>query len=88
MYGFISLMDNPLISSIELIPTPLELKDNNNVQQNQQPFFARHGGKAVFLARWTSGLRVAGAWVAGMSRMPWPRFLLWNALGVSRGPRR
>jgi hypothetical protein len=40
MYGFISLRDNPLISSIELIPTLLELKDNNNVQQNQQPFVA------------------------------------------------
>lgn len=46
-----------------------------------EDFFHKHGGKAVFLARWTSGLRVAGAWVAGMSHMPWPRFLLWNALG-------
>ena len=44
-------------------------------------FFARHGGKAVFLARWTAGLRIFGAWIAGMSSMEWRRFLLWNALG-------
>lgn len=44
-------------------------------------FFARHGGKAVFLARWAPGLRVAGAWLAGAGRMRWSRFLLWNALG-------
>lgn len=44
-------------------------------------FFTRHGGKAIFLARWFSGLRVAGAWIAGFSRMPWWRFLLWNAAG-------
>ena len=44
-------------------------------------FFERHGGKAVFLARWTSGLRVAGAWIAGFARMDWWRFFLWNAAG-------
>src|SRR5215210_5771097 len=32
-------------------------------------FFERHGGKAVFLARFFSGLRVFGALVAGISRM-------------------
>jgi membrane protein DedA with SNARE-associated domain len=44
-------------------------------------FFARHGGKTVFFARFIAGLRVFGAWVAGMTEMPWPRFLLWNAAG-------
>jgi len=44
-------------------------------------FFDRHGGKAVFLARFFGGLRVVGAWVAGISKMPWWRFLLWNAAG-------
>jgi membrane protein DedA with SNARE-associated domain len=44
-------------------------------------FFERHGGPAVFLARWTAGLRVAGAWAAGLSGMNWRTFLLWNALG-------
>lgn len=44
-------------------------------------FFELHGGKAVFLARWTAGLRIFGAWIAGMSHMEWRRFFLWNALG-------
>jgi undecaprenyl-diphosphatase len=44
-------------------------------------FFERHGGKAVFLARWTSGLRVAGAWIAGFAHMRWWRFFFWNATG-------
>jgi membrane protein DedA with SNARE-associated domain len=44
-------------------------------------FFARHGGKAVFLARFFGGLRVTGAWMAGITRMSWWRFLFWNAAG-------
>ena len=46
-----------------------------------EPFFAKHGPKAVFLGRWVAGLRIASAWLAGMNRMDWPRFLFWNALG-------
>jgi membrane protein DedA with SNARE-associated domain len=44
-------------------------------------FFRRHGGKAVFLARFVAGVRVTGAWMAGISHMPWWRFLAWNAAG-------
>ena len=44
-------------------------------------FFARHGGKTVFIARWLPGLRIFGAWIAGMVHMPWRVFFLWNALG-------
>jgi membrane-associated protein len=44
-------------------------------------FFAKHGGKAVFLARFFGGVRVTGAWMAGISRMTWWRFLAWNAAG-------
>jgi membrane-associated protein len=46
-----------------------------------EPFFAKHGPKAVFLGRWVSGLRIASAWLAGMNKMRWPTFLFWNALG-------
>jgi membrane protein DedA with SNARE-associated domain len=46
-----------------------------------EPFFERHGAKAVFLGRWTAGLRIWAAWLAGATRMPWPTFLAWNALG-------
>jgi membrane protein DedA with SNARE-associated domain len=44
-------------------------------------FFAQHGPKAVFVARWLPGFRVVGAWLAGAHRMRWRTFLLWNALG-------
>ena len=46
-----------------------------------EPFFAKHGPKAVFLGRWVSGLRIASAWLAGINQMHWPTFLFWNALG-------
>src|SRR4051794_37906112 len=46
-----------------------------------EPFFAKHGPKAVFLGRWFTGLRIAAAWLAGIHRMRWPSFLFWNATG-------
>ncbi len=44
-------------------------------------FFARHGPKAVFLARFIALVRFAAAWLAGINGMPWRLFLFWNALG-------
>ncbi len=49
--------------------------------ERAERFFTRHGGKAVFLARFITGLRVFGALVAGMSRMQWGKFALYNVLG-------
>ena len=49
--------------------------------EDGEAFFARHGGKAVFLGRWVTGIRVVVAWLAGADRMPWRRFVVWNALG-------
>ena len=46
-----------------------------------EAFFERHGAKAVFLGRWVAWLRITAAWLAGISHMRWPVFLLWNALG-------
>jgi membrane-associated protein len=46
-----------------------------------EAFFARHGGKTVFLGRWLPFLRITAAWLAGANRMPWPKFLAWNAAG-------
>jgi membrane protein DedA with SNARE-associated domain len=43
--------------------------------------FDRHGGKVVFFGRFVSILRVTAAWLAGISHMPWWRFLFWNAAG-------
>jgi membrane protein DedA with SNARE-associated domain len=46
-----------------------------------EAFFTRHGSAAVFFGRWLPGLRLVAAWLAGANRMPWRRFLVWNALG-------
>jgi len=42
---------------------------------------ARHGGKTVFFGRFIAVLRFTAAWVAGLGRMDWWRFLFWNAFG-------
>ncbi|MBC7460656.1 MAG: DedA family protein [Thermoleophilia bacterium] len=49
--------------------------------ERAERFFELHGGKAVFLARFVPGLRVFGALMAGVSRMPWHTFAIYNALG-------
>ena len=46
-----------------------------------EAFFAHRGSAAVFLGRWLPGMRVVTSWLAGANRMPWRRFLFWNALG-------
>src|SRR6516165_8299337 len=46
-----------------------------------EPFFARHGPKAVFFGRFLLGLRVWASWLAGATRMRWRSFLFWNACG-------
>ena len=45
-------------------------------------FFARHGGKAVAMGRFVTGVRVVVALLAGVNRLPWPVFALWNVLGA------
>ena len=37
--------------------------------------------KTVVIARFFAGLRVTVAWLAGLSRMDWPKFFLYNAVG-------
>jgi membrane-associated protein len=54
----------------------------HRILEKGEPFFKRHGAKAVFLGRWIAGLRIAAAWLAGINHMPWPTFVLWNALGA------
>src|SRR5262249_16047411 len=43
--------------------------------------FRRHGSKVVFFGRFVAVLRAWAAFLAGTNRMPWPPFLLFNALG-------
>ena len=46
-----------------------------------QYLFLRHGGKVVFFGRFVAVLRAWAAFLAGTNRMPWPRFLFFNATG-------
>lgn len=46
-----------------------------------EAFLERRGGPAVFFGRWVGLLRALVPSLAGMGRMPYRRFLLWNALG-------
>ena len=46
-----------------------------------QYLFLRHGGKVVFFGRFVALLRMLAAFLAGVNRMEWPKFLLANALG-------
>lgn len=46
-----------------------------------EPFFERHGPKAVFFGRFILGLRTWASWLAGATKMRWRIFALWNALG-------
>ena len=46
-----------------------------------QYLFARHGGKVVFFGRFVAVLRIWAAFLAGTYRLPWRRFLLYNAAG-------
>jgi len=56
-------------------------KQRLNVLIVGEPFFQRHGPKAVFFGRFLLGLRVWASWLAGATRMHWRSFVLWNALG-------
>ncbi len=47
-----------------------------------QYLFVRHGGKIVFFGRFVALLRAFAAFLAGVNHLPWPRFLLFNALGA------
>jgi membrane protein DedA with SNARE-associated domain len=46
-----------------------------------QYLFDRHGGKVVFFGRFVALLRAVAALLAGINRMPWGRFLFFNATG-------
>lgn len=50
--------------------------------QRSQEFFDRHGSKAVFLGRFVPVLRATLGWLAGVGRMRFSSFLLWNVLGA------
>ena len=57
------------------------LRRHSEKLENAQDFLRRKGGSAVFLGRFTAFFRAVMPALAGTSRMPYGRFLVWNAMG-------
>lgn len=50
--------------------------------QRAEQLFGRYGAPTVFFARFVFGMRIIGGPLAGVLRMQWRRFLLFNLLGA------
>ena len=50
--------------------------------QRTHEFYDRHGGKTVTMARFLPIVRTFAPFVAGVGRMPYPRFLAFSVLGT------
>jgi len=51
--------------------------------ERAETFMTRHGGWAVFSGRWVGLMRALVPALAGMTRMPYRRFLLFNVAGAA-----
>ncbi len=49
--------------------------------QRTHTFFEKHGGRAIFLARFVPIIRTFTPFVAGVSQMPYGFFIRWNVIG-------
>ena len=49
--------------------------------QRTHTFFAKHGGRTIFLARFVPIVRTFTPFVAGVSQMPYGFFIRWNVIG-------
>jgi membrane protein DedA with SNARE-associated domain len=68
----------------QLGPRILRLRILNSRREQlagAQDFLARRGGSAVLLGRWVAFFRAVMPALAGTARMPYPKFLAWNATG-------
>lgn len=75
-YGLGRLGGRRLLERWELVA-----HHTRKVLPRAERFFEKHGAKTVFIGRFIAFLRITAAWLAGISHMPWWRFLIWNAAG-------
>jgi undecaprenyl-diphosphatase len=71
-----------------LVERPFVARRVGGLLERAERFFDEHGGKAVFIARFLPGLKVAAAPAAGICGMSLPGFALWHtaaALAFSAG---
>jgi membrane protein DedA with SNARE-associated domain len=54
---------------------------SESVIPRAEKIMQRHGAATVFFGRFIAILRFTAAWVAGLGRMHWWKFLFWNAAG-------
>ncbi len=55
----------------------------NEMVERGENLFARFGAVTIFFARFVFGMRIIAGPMAGVLRMPWRKFLLYNFLGAA-----
>jgi membrane-associated protein len=55
----------------------------NSLVERGEQLFARYGALTIFFARFVFGMRIIAGPLAGVLRMPWKRFAIFNFLGAA-----
>ena len=69
-------------------PRAASTRSASGCSQIGEPFFERHGAKAVFFGRWIAGLRMWASWLAGASTCAGARSSCGTRSAASAGRRR
>jgi len=71
-------VDGPCLSRYQNL-----FRIHDNTLERGERLFARYGSATIFFARFIFGMRVIAGPMAGVLRMPWRKFLLFNFLGAA-----
>jgi membrane protein DedA with SNARE-associated domain len=58
-------------------------KIQNRTIERGEKLFARYGAVTIFFARFVFGMRIIAGPLAGVLRMPWRKFMVFNFLGAA-----